>query len=257
MTTIPQIIAHRGASYDAPENTLAAIRLCWEQRADAVEVDVHLTADGQVIVIHDAGLQRTTGYSGSVSQMQGREIRALDAGSWKGQGHAGERIPALSEVLETVPEGKIILVEIKCGPEIVPALRQVLETSNVPLEKVFLMSFDFHTLEAAKAALPDARALYLKGAKKVGQWTRQDLDRLVAQAREAGFDGLNLGLSWPVDQALVKRVHEAGLLLYVWTVNDAEAALRLAQSGVNGITTDRPGWIRDYLNRELRGAKGE
>src|SRR3954468_15593010 len=118
------IIAHRGASRDAPENTLAAVRLAWAQHADAVEIDVHLTRDGRLAVIHDPDTQRTTGVPRIVAQSTFAELSELDAGAWKNARFAGEKIPALEDVLAVVPDGKRLFVEIKGGPEVVPELRR-------------------------------------------------------------------------------------------------------------------------------------
>src|SRR6478672_5367982 len=101
-----QIIAHRGASFDAPENTLAAIRLGWDQGADGVEFDVRLSRDGQIVVIHDADTRRVANVDRLVSDQTVDELRQLDVGRWKGPQFAGERIPTLAEVLAIVPAGK-------------------------------------------------------------------------------------------------------------------------------------------------------
>lgn len=120
-----EIIAHRGASFDAPENTLAAIELAWHQQADAVEIDVRLTADAEIVVIHDETTARHGGRDTPVCEESLTELRQIDVGRWKGSQWAGERIPTLAEVLETVPDGKRLFVEIKCRAEIVAALSRL------------------------------------------------------------------------------------------------------------------------------------
>src|SRR5262245_65624278 len=97
-----EIIAHRGASHDAPENTLAAVRLAWEQGADAVEVDVQLSKDGKLVVIHDDNTKRSGGFARKVRAQTLDELRRLDVGRWKGKRWAGEKIPTLDVVLEAV-----------------------------------------------------------------------------------------------------------------------------------------------------------
>src|SRR3954466_12398745 len=97
-----EIIGHRGASYDAPENTLSAVNLAWQQGADAVEVDVHLSRDGRVIVIHDDNTRKTAGLKRKVCDQTWSELQKLDAGKWKGANWKGERIPDLEQVLVTV-----------------------------------------------------------------------------------------------------------------------------------------------------------
>ena len=121
-TPAVEIVAHRGASHDAPENTLAAVKLAWERDADGVEVDVYLTKDGRIAVLHDKTTKRTTGVDRPVAEMTLSELHELDAGSWQDPRWKGERIPSLEEVLDLVPPGKKMYVEVKCGPEIVPEL---------------------------------------------------------------------------------------------------------------------------------------
>ena len=119
-----EIIAHRGASHDAPENTLAAIRLAWQQEADAVEVDVQLSKDGKLVVIHDDNTKRSGRFARKVNAQTLDELRKLDVGRWKGKRWAGEKIPTLAAVLATVPDGKRLFVEFKCGPDGIPEFKR-------------------------------------------------------------------------------------------------------------------------------------
>ncbi|WP_281166722.1 glycerophosphodiester phosphodiesterase [Paenibacillus ginsengihumi] len=110
----PLVIGHRGAAGEAPENTLASFRLALEQGADAVELDVHMSADGEIIVCHDATVNRTTDGQGAISTMSTAELRQLDAGRWFHERFAGERLPLLEEAFRLVPDNIMIHVEIKC-----------------------------------------------------------------------------------------------------------------------------------------------
>jgi glycerophosphoryl diester phosphodiesterase len=243
-----EIIAHRGASHDAPENTLAAVALAWSQGADAVEIDVRLSRDGVIVLLHDVTFARTTGHPGTAESLDTELIRGLDAGLWKSPAHAGERVPLLAEVLEAVPPARKLVIELKAGPEIVPVLKRTLEAGPLPLSRVMIIAFDQPLLAAAKAALPAATVLLLAG----GAWeqvvrTADDLDVLIQRARASAFDGLNLGDDWPLTPELVQRIHAAGLRCYVWTVNDAGRARELMATGLDGLATDRPGWLRTQL----------
>src|SRR5262245_24319538 len=124
-----EIIAHRGASHDAPENTLAAFKEAWKQKADGGELDIFLTGDGKIIVIHDSNTKRTTGVDRKVAEHTLEELRKLDSGRWKSERFAGEKLPTLSEMLATAPKGKKVYIEVKGGPEIVPELNRVLKAS--------------------------------------------------------------------------------------------------------------------------------
>ncbi len=245
-----EIIAHRGASHDAPENTVAALRLGWEQNADAGELDVRLTKDGQIVVIHDNDTKRTTGVAGAVAQRTLAELRSLDAGRWKGPEWTRERLPTLSEALATVPDGKRMFIEIKCGPEILPQLEPVLKASGRRSEQLAIIGFNYTVVKQAKQRFPQSPVYWIvsyKADKKTGK--HPDIRTLIAKARAARLDGLDLDGGFPLDAACVAQIKTAGLGIYVWTVDDAARAGALAAAGVDGITTNRPAWLREQLQR--------
>ena len=160
------IVAHRGASEDAPENTLPAFRLAWEQGADAIEGDFYLTTDGQIVCIHDADTQRVAGTKLVVKNSTLAELRKLDVGAWKGQQWAGTQIPTIGEVLAVVPKGKRIYVEIKGGEAMVPRLLEEIGKSGLSAEQVVIISFDSEAIAAVKAGAPQYKAYWLSGFKK-------------------------------------------------------------------------------------------
>jgi glycerophosphoryl diester phosphodiesterase len=242
-----EIIAHRGASHDAPENTLAAFKLGWEQQAEAVELDISLSKDGHVIVLHDADTRRTTGADHKVSQASLAELQSLDAGSWKGPQWKGEKIPMLSDAVALVPEGRRLFIEIKCGPEVLPALERVISASGKRPGQLVIIGFGYDTMQAAKKLLPRHEVYWLVSPKKESQGRLPTVEEMVRKAKAASLDGLNLNFQFPMDPGFVAKVREAGLKLYAWTVNDAKIARRLAEAGVDGITTDRPAWLREQL----------
>ncbi len=258
----PEIIAHRGASDDAPENTLAAIRLAWEQQADAVEFDVHLSKDGQIVLMHDADTKRTAGVDRKVVDQTLAELRKLDVGSWKSARYKGERVPSLAEALAEISKGKRAFIEVKCGPEIVPELKRVVQASKLDDDQMAIISFKTEVVAAAKAALPNLKAYWVVDPKpatktKPATWTA---DALLAKAREARADGLDLS-AHPVVQPVVsaefiRRAKDENLQVYVWTaddyiwtVDDAAVAKEMAAAGVLGITTNRPAWLRKHLTK--------
>lgn len=241
-----EIIAHRGASYDAPENTVAAIKLAWEQKADGSEFDIYLTKDRQIAVIHDATTKRTAGVDRKVAETALPELRLLDVGKWKNPKFAGEKIPTLDEMLATVPDGKAAYIEVKCGPEIVPELTRVLKATKLKPAQLPVISFNAAVIAAVKAARPDIPAYWLVSLDRKGAKPPTAAE-LIAKAKELRADGLDLSATASLDEAFAAEVKKAGLKLYVWTVNDAAVAKRMAKLGVDGITTDRPAWLREQL----------
>src|SRR4051794_35650169 len=252
-----EVIAHRGESADAPENTMAAFRLAWERKVDAVELDVHLARDGTLVVCHDPDTKRTTGVPRRIKDSTWDELKGLDAGRWKGPAWAGEKLPTLGDALATIPDGARCFIEVKVGPEAVPALVEAVRRSGKKPEQLAVISFKAETVAEAKRRLPELKAYYLAEFKRdesTGAWT-PGVDDLVAQARTIRADGLDLSFKGPIDRAFVERVKAAGLELYVWTVDDAEVARRLVEAGVDGITTNKAAWLRSRLG-ERAGPKG-
>ncbi len=241
------IIAHRGASRDAPENTLASVRLGWEQGADAVEVDVHQARDGTIVVIHDGTTRKTARVNRRVEAMTTGELKALDVGRWKHRQWAGERIPTLSEVLATVPAGRKLLVEIKCGVACLPRFISTIRESATPGRQVVPIGFDLTTMALVKWALPECEVCWVAGFSRSVRGWRPTVETLIQKAKAAGLDGLDVGARGPLDETFVERVHDAGLKLYVWTVDKPSLARRLVAAGVDGVTTNQPGWLRERL----------
>lgn len=244
------VIAHRGASADAPENTVAAAKLAWEQGADALELDVHLSLDGRPVVIHDSGTKRTTGVDLVVAQTHSWDLRRLDAGSFKGEQFAGERIPFLEEMLRTAPPGRPVFVEIKSGPETVPVIAAAMRRSG-KLPQCVVISFSLDVCVEAKKALPDIPVLWLRGTvtdRETGKPLPHD-PAWIQTVREKGIDGLDL--HWAgITPEFAESCAKAGVPLYAWTVNDPEEARRLHRLGVQGITTDVPSRILEALGRK-------
>ncbi len=243
-----EIIAHRGASFDAPENTLSAMKLAWEQKADAIELDLWLSKDGELIVFHDADTKRFEPAARKISSLTWRETQVLDVGNWKGAQFKNERIPTLESILATMPPGKRAVLEIKCGPEIVPELQRVLRATGCAPKQLAIISFNFDALNESKKTFPDVPHFFLHDYKKDATTDRfPELQPLLSRAQAAKFDGLNLQFRWPINRDFVSEVKRAGLQLFVWTVDDAAVAKRLAEAGVDGITTNRPEWMREQL----------
>ena len=241
-----EFIAHRGASYIAPENTMASVMLGWRKNAD-VEVDVHLSKDNRIMVIHDSTTTRTGNLDLKVRQTPSDILRKIDVGSFKSEEFTHEQIPFLEDVISTIPPGRKLYVEIKCGPEILPVLVRMLKTSG-KAHQIIIIGFNLETVSAAKRQMPHIPAYWLKGTKrhKVTQKYIPHDPGLIQTAKDHNLDGLDLHYAG-VDNNFMRAVKAAHQKLYVWTVDDPEEAARLIRLGVAGITTNRPQWLREQL----------
>jgi glycerophosphoryl diester phosphodiesterase len=226
-------VAHRGASRYAPENTLAAFRLALEQGTRAVECDARLTEDGQLVVIHDATIDRTTDGSGLVSALSLDAIRGLDAGRWFGAEFAGERVPLLEDVLALVRGRALIQVEIKNEPISAGGIeaRVVGALADAGMEGgALVMSFSHESIRIVRSLRSDLATGILHAARPAD---------LVGSARKAGATAVCL--EWrSLDRDVVAHARAAGLGLCVWTV-DREAAFRRCQElGVDAVASNDP-----------------
>lgn len=246
---LPQIIAHRGASFDAPENTLAAINLAWRQQADAVEIDIRLTQDEHIVAIHDADTTRTCDRQMIVAESTYAELQQADAGGWKGPAYRGEQIPQLAEILSTLPESACLFIEIKCGEEILAPLAAQLAGDVKLQSRLVLIGFNAALIAKTKTILPASSALLCAavGDRDAAPWSAAAIEKLVEKAKCLKLDGVDLDAAAAIDRRAVERLHDAGLGCYFWTVDNPPLALQLTQCGVDGVTTNRPGWLREKL----------
>jgi glycerophosphoryl diester phosphodiesterase len=224
------VIAHRGASGTCPENTLAAFRRAAALGAHMIELDVQLTRDREVVVVHDWTLDRTTDGSGPVGAATLAEIRRLDAGAWFGPRFAGERVPTLAEVLAgvTVP----VNVELKpVGDDGLEARALGIVDAAPAAGRVVFSSFDPHVLVRLRVRAPDARIGVL--------WEDGQIEEAVHLAERVGARTLHVRKD-AVTQTLVETAGAAGLGVLAWTVNDSGESRRLDAAGVDGIFTDFP-----------------
>lgn len=246
------LIAHRGASFDAPENTLAAFRLAWEQSADGIEGDFMLSADGQIVCFHDDNTKRLAGESHVVRETSFQELQSLDIGRWKGDRWRGERIVSLEEVLAVVPAGKKLVIELKDGPDIVNPLATVLTRATVAVESILIISLVDATIAECQQQLPHIKRHWLSDytQDKNGRW-RPMADEVIATIRRVGATGFG-SQSKPehFDAEFVQKLQAAGIdEFHVWTVDEPAVARCYERWGAWGITTNRPGFLRAELAR--------
>ncbi len=249
--TSPLIIAHRGESNDAPENTMAAISLAWERGAEAVEVDVQLSKDNVLVVIHDTDTRRLAGIDKKVVDQTMEELKKLDVGIWKDIQFKGEQIPALEEVLDTITAGKKLIIEIKSGPETIPVLQNILASKHLLPEQIEIIGFDLETMILAKHSFPENKVLWLLDLDYTW-YTRlfkPSVLRGIKKAKKHHLDGLNIYAGKMINKKMIDQIHGAGLLAYCWTVNDIEKARKLTDWGIDAITTDGAAWLSHHLTQ--------
>ena len=243
------IVAHRGASADAPENTLPAFELAWKQGADAIEGDFHLSKDGHIVCIHDSNTEKVSGKDLEVAKSTLAELQKLDVGSWKDKKFAGTRIPTLAQVLATVPPKKKIFIEVKTGSEMVQPLKKVLTASPLTSDQIVVIAFDADFITAWKKACPDCTANLIISHNRKRWNLSPSADKTLALLKATGADGLSSNTHRAVNKKFVERLHKAGYTHNVWTVNDAKTARRFIGYKTNSISTDHPGKLRKALSK--------
>ncbi|MDF1575530.1 MAG: glycerophosphodiester phosphodiesterase family protein [Bacteroidales bacterium] len=235
-----QYVGHRGASYLAPENTLASIQLAWRLGADAAECDVMLTADGKVVLFHDKNTKKLTGKSFTVKDATWEELKHLVVIPRETNlpEYDQETIPLLKDVLDVIPEDRMLVIEIKTGPEILPYLQELI-AEHWKSGRISLIAFDFETIRQSKELYPEVPCYYLSMFKP-------DFNKHFEAVVESRLDGVDLRHTI-IDRPLMEKCLAAGLDVWCWTVNDPETARKMQQLGVSAVTTDRPAWLKSNL----------
>jgi glycerophosphoryl diester phosphodiesterase len=237
------VLGHRGASADAPENTLAAFRLAMEQGADGVELDVWRCATGEVVVAHDEDLSRVGGTPLRIPDAPLRALREVDVGAWKGARFRGERVPLLAEVLEALP-GAVVNVELKSRGRdlaLAQAAAEVIWRAGAG-GRVVVSSFDWRLLAAFRLASPDvATGLLFEGSRA---WRLRLWAGLLSLRPAAVHPDRALAT-----EARVRAWAARGLAVNVWTVDDPGEAARLSGAGAAAVISNVPGRIRAALAR--------
>lgn len=226
-------IGHRGAAGTHPENTLASFRRAAELGCDGVELDIHRTRDGHLVVIHDFSLDRTTTGMGVIRDLTLAEVQAADAGRFRGQQFAGERVPTLGEVLDVLPESMTVFIELKKGSMYYPGIEAELLAflqQKGALRRVQISSFDHQALRRIHELAPDLPLGMLYG---------ENLLDAVGYAQEVGAQALHPNWEW-VTPELLQAAHAAGLQVNTWTVNDPALITQYRAMGVDGMISDFP-----------------
>lgn len=244
--TRPAIIAHRGASAHAPENTLAAFRLALEHGADGVELDAKLTTDGQVVVIHDQTVDRTTGAHGVVREMSLAQLKALDAGSFFDSAFRRERIPTLSEVFVVVGSRMFINIEITNYTSVWDALPDKIADLVIKFglqDRILFSSFHPLNLIRIRRRLPEVPVAILTAPGKAGRLLRGEPGRWVSPHYIHPYYE-------DVTEQSIEQAHHRNRRVNVWTVDAPQEMRRLFKIGIDGIITDDPRLARRIMEEK-------
>lgn len=226
------IIAHRGISFDLPENSLSAFDASWAVGVDGIEGDFHLTRDGSIVCIHDDNTSRVCNKNLVICNSTLQELKELNL-QCEGKDHLNIKIPTLTEVLKTVPSGKKIFIEIKCGVEILSPLIKELSRSKINSNQVVIISFDRQVVKELKEMAPEYKALLLYSYKE-----GREVSSLINEMFDIKADGI--GTDNELSKEFVEKVIISGLEYHSWTIDNADTANQLISWGSNSITTNEP-----------------
>ncbi|MBI2883636.1 MAG: glycerophosphodiester phosphodiesterase [Candidatus Methylomirabilis oxyfera] len=233
-------VAHRGASALAPENTMAAFEKAIELGADAIELDLHVSRDGELVIIHDHTLDRTTDGHGPVHVRSLEELKRLDAGRWFGEGFSGQRIPTLAEVLDRFGGKVPLALEVKAGSAFFPGIEERVVSAlreHQVISQVAVASFDHHALLRLKELEPSLRTAALLVGRPVSIPVIAEACKTEAMALECSL----------ITKTEVDACRAAGLQLVAWVVNEPARMRDFIDLGIDGIITDRPDLLHHIL----------
>lgn len=234
-----RVTSHRGYSHSVPENTLAAVSKAIAEKADYVEVDIRVTKDGELVLLHDPSLKRTTGLNKNIWDMTYEQVSALDAGSWFGKEFTGTKIPTLRELFELCKGQIKINMDLKYrndSEDLVPKVTALIAEYDMQ-KQCIITSTSLHCLKEVKEAAPEIRAGYIT----------YGIYRSICQSDTIDFFSMKSNL---VTKNIVNEVHRNGKKVLVWTVNTRSEVERLKRLGVDNIITDNPAYVREILKKD-------
>ncbi len=224
------VIGHRGNPVDAPENTIASLHSAFAAGSDVVELDIRLTRDGTLVVMHDETVNRTTSGHGAIAELTLAELKALDAGSWKDARFAGERVPTLAEALHAARGKGRLLLDVPVDG-LGSAIAAELRATGTPPGAVMLGTWDGAQRADFARHLPDVTLLLSEGAP--ASWD----EGYFREVKAAGVTIFEIPNATP---AFIADAHARGMPVYAYTINDEPTMRRLIEGGVDGIETDDP-----------------
>jgi glycerophosphoryl diester phosphodiesterase len=234
-------IAHRGASYYAPENTLASIKLAWELGADGAECDIYLTRDNQIVLWHDENTDRLTNRKLKICESTYKNLNKLDIklSPTNSPYFKSQKIALLKDILKIMPGKQLLVIELKSGKQIIPELKKITERFWRSGAIAFI-SFSFETICTAKSTFPEIPCYWLS-ARKEDVWNK------ISEINRNKLDGVDL-YSKIIDQTLLSELRKINAQVWCWTVDDLSEANRMKNLGVDAITTNRPTWLKENMS---------
>ena len=245
----PMVIAHRGGSKLAPENTLSAFKNALKLGVDMVDIDVHLSKDGELIVMHDFSIEKTTDGVGEIKNLTLEELKKADAGSWFDSRFTNERIPTLGETLALINSDKILFIEVKGGNSVYPGIEEkvVDEIKKYKaLKWVIVKSFDLNSILRIKKLYPELSTFYLSGNNFEKDYISIQNNSSEAKEIKRNFDGIAMHFS-KLDAEKVETIKNYGLKVFTYTVNEKNDLQKVISLKVDGIVTDAPDILIELL----------
>ncbi len=246
--THPYLIAHRGASTQAPENTLEAFDLAFEQEADGIEGDFRLTIDGNIVCFHDQDTFRVSACRYDISQTTLKQLKEIDIGSWYNCKFSQSRILTIAEVFSLIPSDKKIYIEIKVGIEILPQLFLEIERAKLNNDQIKVISFNAEVIRDFKIQRSDIEAFWVIDCNAEG-FDRTETE-ILGTLKESCANGLSSNYI-SVEESLIKNIINAGYSMHLWAIDEMEVAMRFLDLGVSSITTNKPDLLKPlFTNRK-------
>ena len=243
-------ISHRGESYDAPENTCEAFALSSVRNTDGMECDIHLTADKVLVTAHDCSTKRTSGVDLLIEETTFAELQKLDV-AYNKESYRNVRIPRFADTLQYLEGNREYYVEIKMDDEeVIHAMVRELDAAGIDPDQVTMISFHANMVKRFKELYPERKSLFLTGfkASQDGTWT-PTAEQLIAQLTELKADGVDIHCNTNFLTAeYVQKIHDAGFVFAVWTVDDPGLAKLFMDWNVDSITSNRAAFLRNKLD---------
>lgn len=237
-------VAHRGASYLAPENTKASINLAWELGADAAECDILITKDKQIILMHDKNIKRLTGVDMNVAESKYRELKKLSIFLTESNlpEYKNEKIPRLKDILKKLPANKTLVIEIKTNENDMLYELEKIINKYWKQGKIVFIDFNFDNIIKMKKMFPNLPCYFLSGREK-------QIEFLFEQIKSSKLDGVNLNHKI-IDEKMMEKMKSINKKVGCWTVNEIDIAKRMINLNVEFITTDKPKWLKENTNKK-------